>query len=53
MVCKRCAFDNHDTFNGEIAIHFPGLKVLKHPLRGRFQSFWSVWSVASRRSHRH
>jgi hypothetical protein len=23
MVCKRCAFDNHDRFNGEIAIHFP------------------------------
>jgi hypothetical protein len=31
MVCKRCAFDNQDTFKGEIAIHFPGLKGLDKP----------------------
>ena len=32
MLCSRCAFDNHDTFNGEIAIHFPGLKGLDKPI---------------------
>jgi len=28
MACKRCAFDNQSMFNGEIAVHFPGLKGL-------------------------
>jgi len=32
MLCRRCALDNHDTFNGEIAIHFPGLKGLDKPI---------------------
>ena len=32
MLCRRCAFDNHDTLNGEIAIHFPGLKGLDRPI---------------------
>jgi len=32
VLCRRCAFDNHDTFNGEIAIHFPGLKGLDKPI---------------------
>jgi hypothetical protein len=32
MVCKRCVFDNYDTFIGEIAIHFPGLKGLDKPI---------------------
>jgi len=32
MLCRRCASDNHDTFNGEIAIHFPGLKGLDKPI---------------------
>jgi hypothetical protein len=31
MVCKRCASNQQSAFNGEIAIHFPGLKGLdKH-----------------------
>ena len=32
MLCRRCAFDNHDTFNGEIAIQFTGLKGLDKPI---------------------
>ena len=32
MVCKRCASDNQSAFNGEIAIHFPGLKGLDKPI---------------------
>jgi hypothetical protein len=32
MLCRRCASDNRDTFNGEIAIHFPGLKGLDKPI---------------------
>jgi predicted nucleic-acid-binding Zn-ribbon protein len=28
MSCKRCRSDSHSVFNGEIAIHFPGLKGL-------------------------
>jgi len=31
MTCKRCRSDSHSVFNGETAIHFPGLKGLhKH-----------------------
>ena len=26
MICKRCASDSQRSFNGEIAVHFPGLK---------------------------
>jgi hypothetical protein len=32
MACKRCATDNQSTFNGEVAIHFPGLKGLDKPI---------------------
>ena len=32
MVCKRCASDNQSAFNGEIAIHFPGLKGVDKPI---------------------
>jgi hypothetical protein len=32
MVCKRCTSDNHRAFNGEVAIHFPGLNGLKNPI---------------------
>jgi len=32
MACKRCASDNQSTFNGEVAIHFPGLKGLDKPI---------------------
>jgi hypothetical protein len=28
MSCKSCQSENQRTFNGEIAIHFPGLKGL-------------------------
>jgi len=31
MSCKRCRSDSHSVFNGEIAIHFPGLKGLDKP----------------------
>jgi hypothetical protein len=30
--CKRCASDNQSTFNGEVAIHFPGLEGLGKPI---------------------
>jgi hypothetical protein len=32
MACKRCDSDNQSTFNGEIAIHFPGLEGLEKPI---------------------
>ena len=32
MVCKRCTSDNHGAFNGEVAIHFPGLNGLEKPI---------------------
>jgi hypothetical protein len=32
MVCKRCDSDNQSTLNGEVAIHYPGLKGLDKPI---------------------
>jgi hypothetical protein len=32
MVCKRCASDNQSSFNGEVAVHFPGLEGLDKPV---------------------
>jgi hypothetical protein len=32
MSCKSCQSENQHTFNGEIAIHFPGLKGLDKPI---------------------
>ena len=32
MSCKSCHSDNQREFNGEIAIHFPGLKGLDKPI---------------------
>ena len=32
MPCKSCQSDNDRFFNGEIAIHFPGLKGLNMPI---------------------
>jgi hypothetical protein len=32
MLCKSCGSDNRKQFNGEIAIHFPGLENLDRPL---------------------
>ena len=32
MACKRCASDRQSLFNGEIAIHFPGLEGLDKPI---------------------
>ena len=32
MACKRCDSDNQSTFNGEVAIHFPGVKGLDKPI---------------------
>jgi hypothetical protein len=29
MACNRCTSDNQRTFNGEVAIHFPGLNGLE------------------------
>jgi hypothetical protein len=31
-MCKSCESENQVTFNGEIAIHFPGLKGLDKPI---------------------
>jgi hypothetical protein len=51
MVCKRCASNHQSAFNGEIAIHFPGLKGLDKPIVWVFpKNLRSVWSVASRSS---
>lgn len=32
MSCKSCLSDNRRVFNGEVAIHFPGLKGLDMPI---------------------
>lgn len=32
MSCKSCHSENQREFNGEIAIHFPGLKGLDKPI---------------------
>jgi hypothetical protein len=32
MTCKRCRSDRQGVFNGETAIHFPGLKGLDKPI---------------------
>lgn len=32
MSCKSCHFENQSEFNGEVAIHFPGLKGLDKPI---------------------
>jgi len=32
MSCKSCKSENQSNFNGEIAIHFPGLKGLDKPI---------------------
>lgn len=32
MPCKSCQSDSQKTFNGEIAIHFPGLEGLNKPI---------------------
>jgi hypothetical protein len=32
MRCARCATDNLKTFNGELAIHFPGWEGLEKPV---------------------
>jgi hypothetical protein len=32
MACKRCTSDNQRAFNGEVAIHFRGLKGLDEPI---------------------
>lgn len=32
MACKRCDSDNQSTFNGEVAIHYPGLEGLDKPI---------------------
>ena len=32
MSCKACQSQNQSDLNGEVAIHFPGLKGLENPL---------------------
>jgi hypothetical protein len=32
MNCKRCGSDHRENFNGEVAIHFPGLEGLNKPI---------------------
>ena len=32
MPCKQCDSDNQSTFNGQVAIHFPGLRGLDKPI---------------------
>ena len=32
MACRRCASGSQGTFDGEVAIHFPGLKGLDKPI---------------------
>ena len=32
MLCKKCNSGHYETFNGELAIHFPGLDGLDKPI---------------------
>jgi len=32
MSCRRCASDSLKSFNGELAVHFPGLEGLDKPI---------------------
>jgi predicted nucleic-acid-binding Zn-ribbon protein len=32
MACKKCSSENQSTLNGEVAVHFPGLKGLDKPI---------------------
>jgi hypothetical protein len=32
MACKSCGSENQRNFNGEIAVHFPGLKGIDAPI---------------------
>jgi len=32
VVCPSCSSKNHRKFNGELALHFPGLKGLDKPI---------------------
>ena len=32
MACKVCGNENRSSFNGEVAIHFPGLAGLEKPI---------------------
>ena len=32
MSCDKCACENHRESNGEVAIHFPGIKGLQKPI---------------------
>ena len=32
MACNKCASENHREFNGEVAIHFPGIEGLQRPI---------------------
>ena len=32
MACPRCSSDSRGSFNGEVAIHFPGLRNLDRPI---------------------
>jgi hypothetical protein len=32
MACQKCSSENQSTFNGEVAIHFSGLKGLDKPI---------------------
>jgi hypothetical protein len=32
MACPKCSSENQSSFNGEVAIHFPGLKGLNKPI---------------------
>jgi hypothetical protein len=32
MACQKCSSENQSTFNGEVAIHFSGLKGLDQPI---------------------
>jgi hypothetical protein len=32
MACPKCSSENQSSFNGEVAIHFPGRKGLNKPI---------------------
>jgi len=40
MSCKRCASEQQKDFNGELAIHFPGMEGIHKPIVWVFPKLW-------------
>jgi hypothetical protein len=52
MACRVCKSDSGKTFNGEVAIHFPGLEGLDKPIVWGVSQTVSMPAVWAGRVHR-